>query len=123
MAKKITHAEVRMYRMGTGDCFALKFFAGKGEANVKYKMMIDCGVWQGSKDRLTPFVEDLKTYFNNEIDLLVVTHEHVDHVLGFQRCSDLFTTDFNVKKIWMGWSEDDSLPKVSRWKTQHGEKS
>jgi hypothetical protein len=22
----ITHTEIRMYRMGTGDCFVLKFF-------------------------------------------------------------------------------------------------
>jgi hypothetical protein len=122
MANKITHAEVRMYRMGTGDCFAIKFFAGEGEAKVKFKMMIDCGVWTGSKVRLQPFIEDLKSYLNNEVDLLVVTHEHIDHVLGFERCSDLFTTGFNVKNIWMGWTEDDSLPKVSDWKTEHGEK-
>lgn len=122
MPNKITHAEVRMYRMGTGDCFAIKFFSGKGEANVKFKMMIDCGVWAGSRAILQPFIEDLKTYLKNEVDLLIVTHEHIDHVLGFERCSDLFTNDFDIKKIWMGWSEDDSLSKVSNWKTEHGQK-
>ena len=53
---KITNVEIRMYRMGTGDCFALKFFAGKRE---KFKMLIDAGTWEGSKDHLTPALNQI----------------------------------------------------------------
>lgn len=116
---KITHAEIRMYRMGTGDCFILKFFSDDTE---QLKMMIDCGVWIGSKVNLTPFVEDLKEYVNNEVDILIVTHEHKDHVHVFEACKELFTTDFKVGKIWMGWTEDDKKAKVKKWKTEYGEK-
>lgn len=117
--QKITHAVVRMYCMGTGDCFIVKFFSNKTE---RFKMMIDCGVWSGKAEHLRPYMEDLKAYVNNSVDLLVVTHEHTDHVSVFEACSDLFTDNFEVKRIWMGWSENDSLAKIKKWKTEHGEK-
>lgn len=116
---KITHATVRMYCMGTGDCFIIKLFSGTLES---FKIMIDCGVWSGSQAHLRPYITDLKKYVANEVDVLVITHEHLDHVSVFETCRDLFTKDFKVGKIWMGWSENDSLSKVKRWKTEHGEK-
>ncbi len=116
---KITSATVRMYRMGTGDCFIVKFYAGKEE---KYKMMIDCGTWKGSKDHLEPYVVDLKAYVNNHVDLLVITHEHKDHVYVFEACKELFTKDFKVDKVWMGWTENDKTKKVKDWQEEHGQK-
>ncbi len=115
----ITRVQIRMYRMGTGDCFVLKFFSG---TKIAFKMMIDAGVWQKGKDHIEPFVKDLKKYVNNKVDVLVVTHEHMDHVLAFQRCKDLFTQGFEVKQVWMGWTEEDGDPKVEKWKKNHGEK-
>lgn len=117
--EKITHAVVRMYCMGTGDCFIIKLFAGEKES---CKIMIDCGVWSGSAAHIRPYIVDLKKYVNNEVDILIITHEHLDHVSVFDTCKDLFTKDFKVGKIWMGWSEDDSLSKIKKWKTEHGEK-
>ncbi len=116
---EITHATVRMYCMGTGDCFIVKFFAGDIE---KFKMMIDCGVWQGTSERLKPFMENLKDYVQGSVDLLVVTHEHVDHVSVFETCKEIFTKDFEVKKIWMAWTENDDLSKIKKWKTEYGQK-
>ena len=138
--QKITHADVRMYRMGTGDCFIVKFFAG--DVNT-FTMMIDCGTWQGKKDHLATFISDLREYVTRDsdekvptIDLLVVTHEHKDHVYGFDACSDLFVNtvsnskNFIVKKIWMGWPENDApaLPgdplggQAQQWKDEHGQR-
>ena len=115
----VTHAEVRMYKMGTGDCFVVKFFSGE---EVKFKMMIDGGAIYGTKTRLSPYVEDLKAYVDNHINALVITHEHQDHVLAFEKCKSLFTSNFTVDQIWMGWTENDSDPKVERWKEDYGEK-
>ncbi|MBO0321827.1 hypothetical protein J0X14_05925 [Muricauda sp. CAU 1633] len=117
--EKITKVQIRMYRMGTGDCFVLKFFSGN---KISFKMMIDAGVWQKGKDYIEPFVKDLKKYVNNQVDVLVVTHEHMDHVLAFQRCRDLFINGFEVKQVWMGWTEEDGDPKVEKWKKTYGEK-
>ena len=96
---KITNVEIRMYRMGTGDCFAIKFFAGK---KISFKMLIDAGTWQGSKEHLDPYIKNLKEYIDDFVDVLVVTHEHKDHVYAFDACEDLFTDgNFNVGEIWM----------------------
>lgn len=116
---KIDQAIIRMYRMGTGDCFIIKFTGG---GDKEFTMMIDCGTWQGSKKDLTPFVEDLKAFVGNHIDLLVVTHEHKDHVHVFDACKELFTTDFTVDRIWMGWTEDDKKAKVKKWQQSYGQK-
>src|SRR4029078_10714802 len=102
--KAISHADVRMYRIGTGDCFAIKFFPGETET---FTMMIDCGAWSGDRAVFETHVKDLKAYLDNKVDVLVVTHDHNDHVLGFERCADLFTQNFMVGKIWMSWAEKD----------------
>jgi|ERR1051325_557104 hypothetical protein len=115
---KITHTEIRMYRMGTGDCFALKFFA---DAKLKYKMLIDCGTWSGSTAHLTPYIQNLKAYVDSHVDLLVVTHEHKDHVHVFDACENLFTQGFTVDKVWMGWTEKDSAAKVKQWQKDYGQ--
>ena len=105
--------------MGTGDCFALKFFKGE---ELGFKMMIDCGTWSGAKAHLEPYIIDLKTWFDNEIDLLVITHEHKDHVYGFEACEHLFTADFNIKETWMAWTEDDQNPITQDWMKDYGQK-
>lgn len=115
----INLAEVRMYKLGTGDCFIIKFFAGEEE---RFKMMIDAGVWQRKGAELKPYIEDLLEYVDNHVHLLVITHEHQDHVLAFERCKDLFTKKFKVDKIWMGWTENEDDPKVKEWKDKYGEK-
>lgn len=105
--------------MGTGDCFALKFFK---DDQTTFKILIDSGSISGGKEHFTPFVENLKDYLDNQVDVLVITHEHNDHVLAFQRCKDLFTENFQVDEIWMGWPEKDGDPTVEAWKTDYGQK-
>jgi phosphoribosyl 1,2-cyclic phosphodiesterase len=85
-------------------------------------MMIDCGTWRGTKEHLAEYVKDLKAYVNNEVDLLVITHKHKDHVHSFEACRELFTEDFKINKIWMGWTEDDKNKRVKEWRKHHGEK-
>ncbi|MBX7211124.1 MAG: hypothetical protein K1X78_22650 [Verrucomicrobiaceae bacterium] len=118
-SKTVDGAHVRMYRIGTGDCFVVKFLAGKTET---FKMMIDCGAWQGSKEVFTEHVTDLKKYVGDGVDVLVVTHEHKDHVLGFELCEKLFTKDFKVGETWMSWAEEDGAPAVEKLKKEHGAK-
>lgn len=117
--KKITAVKVRMYKMGTGDCISLKF---QHESETTYTMLFDCGCISGSKVGLTPFVKELIDDLNGHVDALVITHEHQDHVLGFQRCEELFVEGLSVGELWMGWTENDASPKVKKWKTKYGEK-
>jgi hypothetical protein len=118
--QKVDSVVIHMYTMGTGDCFVLKFMkAGR----VSFKMLIDCGVWSGTYDHIRDFVRTLKQDVDNHVDVLVVTHEHKDHVFGFQAAQALFTDgEFTADRIWMGWTEDDDDAQVKRWKRQHGQK-
>jgi hypothetical protein len=116
---KITNAIVRMYRTGTGDCFIVKFLAGDKE---QFTMMIDGGTWSGDKAHLDKYVNDLKGFVNKHIDVLVVTHEHKDHVYLWDVCKDLLTDDFTVDRVWMGWTEKDKGTKVKQWQKDYGNK-
>lgn len=117
---KVDSLVVHMYKMGTGDCFVLKFMKGR---SVSFKMLIDCGVWSGSAAKIKSFVKTLKEDVEDHVDALVVTHEHKDHVLGFQAAQELFTDGkFKADRVWMAWCEDDSNSKVRDWKSKYGDK-
>jgi hypothetical protein len=116
--KKVTNALIRMYRMGTGDCFAIKFRNGR---TVMHKMLIDAGVikagsWVGK------YVEDLHDWFDGEIDVFAVTHEHADHVAAIEKGKELFKNDFNIKKIWLAWTENNDDAMAREWKEIMGKK-
>ncbi|MFM2392251.1 MAG: hypothetical protein RLZZ546_228 [Bacteroidota bacterium] len=92
----------RIYRIGTGDCIALQFMAGQ---EVTFKMLIDCGACQGDKKRFKSFAEEIENFMGGHLDLLVVTHEHFDHIIGFARAHDVFK-NFTIDNVWLAWTED-----------------
>ena len=117
---RIDKVVIRMYRMGTGDCSTVKFMKG---SKVSFKMMIDCGCWSGEKAVLKPFLEELKKDVADHVNVLVVTHEHKDHVLGFEQCEDLFTDKvFRADQTWMAWTENDGDDTIEDWKRDYGQK-
>src|SRR5262245_3300568 len=74
-------AKVRMYRQGLGDCFLVSL-KRSGDA-PDYKILIDCGVILGTPDPasiMTKVVDDIVGTTHGEIDLLLATHEHWDHL-------------------------------------------
>src|SRR5689334_13568689 len=87
-------AKIRMYRQGLGDCFLISLprkqpLAGRSD----YVIMIDCGVILGTSNPeaiMTKVVDDIVATTKGEVDLLVVTHEHWDHVSGFVQAEDAF---------------------------------
>ncbi|GAA3951735.1 hypothetical protein GO495_12640 [Chitinophaga oryziterrae] len=97
---------VRMYCIGTGDCFILKFYDKK---RVPFIIMIDCGSCRGDGNWFTPYVKNLEEYVENHIDLLIVTHEHEDHVNGFAKCADVFK-GITFKEAWFAWTENPKDP-------------
>jgi hypothetical protein len=118
--KRVDRVVIRMYRLGTGDCFTIKFMKG---SKVSYKMMIDCGCWNIEKPRLVPFIKELKKDMANRVDALVVTHEHKDHVFGFEQAEDMFTDGkFRAEQTWMAWTEEDGADDIEQWKQDHGDK-
>jgi hypothetical protein len=101
-----TRVEIRMYCLGTGDCLVLKFFAGECR---QFTMLIDCGSCVGSRTEFLPYVQDLVGYVEGKLDLLVVTHEHQDHVNGFAKCQAEFE-QLEIGEAWFAWTEDPDDP-------------
>jgi beta-lactamase superfamily II metal-dependent hydrolase len=115
MSTTIDTIKVRMYRQGFGDCFLLQFMAGDER---KSSMVIDCGLKNMDSEPLAKLSDVVKNIgeeltqpgeANPQLDFLVVTHEHWDHVSGFMPNRKLFD-DFQIEQVWMAWTEDPGDP-------------
>lgn len=98
---------VRMYRSGLGDCFLISFF----QAGSKHHLLIDCGVYQGTPDAAAT-MQAIARHIRKttrRLDLVVATHEHTDHLSGFQQAQDTFD-QIAMQQIWLAWTEDPVNP-------------
>jgi hypothetical protein len=104
---------VRMYRQGLGDCFLLAFPPSRG-SRPRF-MLIDCGVLLGTpegNDRVREVAAHILESTGGQVDVLVATHEHWDHLSGFEQARDLFEK-LKIGEVWVAWTEDPEDP-VSR---------
>ncbi|MFO0907725.1 MAG: MBL fold metallo-hydrolase [Isosphaeraceae bacterium] len=104
---------IRMYRQGLGDCFLLTFPRTEGG---DYHVLIDCGVIVGTANAVTimkEVVDDIARTTSKRVDLLIVTHEHWDHISGFDPSARLFE-GFTFLEVWLGWTEDPQ-DRVATW--------
>lgn len=102
---------VRMYRPGLGDCFLLRLKKGM----VIRHILVDCGVLQktaGEKERLEKIIQDIRRRTRGRLHVLVVTHEHADHLSGFVFHQSLFQEKFKIDYVWMPWTENKDDPQV-----------
>ncbi|MDJ1478860.1 hypothetical protein QNI16_00105 [Cytophagaceae bacterium YF14B1] len=113
---KINKISIRMYRIGTGDCLLLKFFS---EEIVQFKMMIDCGACVGNSERFTAFIKEIGADIDNHLDLLVVSHEHLDHIIGFSRAKDEFEK-ISIDNVWLAWTEDPKNRLANKLRSDYG---
>ncbi|HKI05025.1 MAG TPA: MBL fold metallo-hydrolase [Thermoanaerobaculia bacterium] len=105
--------KVRMYRQGLGDCFLLAF-PSKREGRPRF-VLIDCGVLLGTADsgeKMKRVAEHILESTGERIDLLVATHEHWDHLSGFEQAREVFDR-LKIDQVWVAWTEDLEDP-VSR---------
>ena len=117
MSDKVDQIVLRMYRIGTGDCFTLKFMKA---GTVSFTMMIDCGSCKGDSAYFTRFVNLINTKdINGKIDVLVISHEHLDHIIGFSRAQAEFKK-ITIGQVWIGWTEDPTNVLAHTLKTKYG---
>jgi beta-lactamase superfamily II metal-dependent hydrolase len=103
---------VRMYRQGHGDCFLLAMRKTNGDP---FYMLIDCGLWNGSQLEQGPeirdVIADIADATNSTLDVVLVTHEHMDHVNGFAKkdpAGEFYFEPFHIDQLWLAWTEDGS---------------
>lgn len=110
---------VRMYRQGHGDCFLLAFPTDLPDK--PFYVLIDCGLKPGSQDFIHPattgagfregpkindIVQHIGKSTGNHLHLMVVTHEHQDHVNGIWKKNKPYFKDIRIDKAWFAWTED-----------------
>lgn len=113
-------ARVRMYRHGLGDCFLLTF---PRKDKPPFQMLIDCGALARDKAAMTAVVEHIRDTAKEgqpakraRLDVVVGTHEHKDHVSGFNQARSVFNGDIDFGSVWMSWAENLSQPEVRKLK-------
>lgn len=100
-------ARIRMYRLGVGDCFLVRF---PRPGNADLKILVDCGVHQsqpGGPDRMAKVIDDLHATTDGKLDLIIATHEHYDHLSGFPAMLEKFGKS-SAGQIWAPWCQDEN---------------
>lgn len=104
---KTEQLRVRMYRVGFGDFFLLTIPSQEGPQHI----VIDCGVTNGKTGKgdigtIKDAVADMARETGGKLALIIVTHRHMDHIIGFSRCIDVFERfKDRVGAIWMPYWE------------------
>jgi beta-lactamase superfamily II metal-dependent hydrolase len=110
-AKKVS---VRMYNVGLGDSFLLRFPDGDGER----KVLIDCGVHMSGPGprKIGAVVDQIISDVTDDdgvprIDIVIATHRHLDHVSGFD---NVRWGEVEVGEVWLPWTEHPTDPEAKK---------
>lgn len=97
---------IRTYNIGCGDCIFVRI----PDTSRPYHMLIDCGNFFGEKSsELKHAMVDVERLLNDEsvpephrgcLDLVVATHQHWDHIKGFESELEIFKR-IKVRRIWL----------------------
>lgn len=106
---------IRAYNVGVGDCIYVRIPKArkKGTKVDDFHILIDCGK-KGSADLLEVALDHLKAELPDEggkkrLDLLLISHEHEDHIKGID--PDWFA-DIRIENLWMSVAMDRDHPQA-----------
>ena len=97
---------MRLYGQGLGDCFLLSF-PREGKPNDPCYLVIDCGVAMstpGKDARMKSVVENIREATGGHIDVLAISHQHFDHISGFQDAWQEWKL-LKVDALYLPWTE------------------
>jgi len=107
---------IRMYRVGFGDFFLMTVPTEQGPQHI----LIDCGVTPGKTKKgdigtIKAAVAHMAEETQKKLALIIVTHRHQDHIIGFSRAAEIFN-DFEVGALWMSFWETEYDPNEKKEK-------
>lgn len=97
MSRPIT---IRAYVVGFGDCILLSLPDGSATRQV----LVDFGRAPNDAESLQRFpaiAKDIEKVCGGHLDLVIATHEHLDHIEGFYRERAVFGR-IQVDQVWLG---------------------
>lgn len=118
-----SNVRIRMYNVGLGDSFLIRFPGPDRDRRV----LIDCGVHPSGPgpytmrevvDRIIADVTDDDG--TPRIDVVVATHRHRDHVLGFENAR---WSEVEVGEVWLPWTEDPKDPEAKAIRDKQSKKA
>lgn len=136
MVPPVSGVTVRMYRTGLGDCFLLCFPRADASAERDaFFILIDCGVFASASSGpkgtagegmtagawIREIAKDIAIATRGHIDIVMITHEHWDHVSGFH--AEQARAEFGAIAVgakWMPWTEDMSNDLARKLKQEGG---
>ena len=88
---------VRAYNVGLGDCILLSW----DEHDRMHHAWVDFGTHFLDDDSAYPAVAaDVQATTGGHIDLLMVTHRHLDHLAGFYAMRQQLADQFQIDRVW-----------------------
>lgn len=108
---KLKTISIRVYDVGWGDCFLLRFEYLRGARHV----LIDFGTTASSfaeeRERLMPVAADIRERCGGKLDAVVATHRHRDHIGGFAalqrtRAPGNVIAELKPDLVLQPWTED-----------------
>ena len=110
---------IRLFDVGLGDCIYCRLPKAHRDGR-DFHILIDCGTL-GSTDALSEAIKNLEPLLpsiagKRHVDLLVVTHEHKDHMTGFGM---KLWQGLSFGAIWMSAAMDLNHPEATRAKKLH----
>lgn len=95
---------IRAYVVGFGDCVLLSLPDGERQRHI----LVDFGRAPNdaaSLGRFPAIAKDIAERCKGRLDLIVMTHEHLDHMEGFYREREVFD-HIDVDQVWMSLPSD-----------------
>ena len=88
---------VRAYNVLFGDCILLSW----DEDDGPHHAWIDFGNMSNDPNPMFDVVyENVLARTGGRLDLVIVTHRHLDHLDGFHVCRQRFASDFQIDRLW-----------------------
>ena len=113
-----TRVRVRMYQVGFGDCFlvSVEYDEPLADGRAERHILIDYGTSHSPREgmargRMGDVGALIAKHTGGELDVLVVTHRHRDHLRGFEvDAGAAIMKKLAPKLVLRSWTEDPRLP-------------